>query len=197
MTTPNTAAKVIIIRTRIETGVATGRLLLNWYIRDPFTFSLTVLACCFPRQNMAVQVRSWGPSPPAAVKVIVEVVSQMPCGVQVCVTSVVSSWTLHENTGGCEEHVCVTEHETVIVEPASTSAGTGVITGLSGEAFITIKTQLLLNLYPSFPLSAWKQKGPLSKGLMSSISSEQFPSCRCPNSLVRSLKWSSTLLLPL
>lgn len=83
---------------------------------------------------MAVQVRLLTPSPPSAMKAIVEVVSQMPCGVQVCVTSLVRFGTLHENTGGCDGHVCVTEHETVIVEPASTSAGTGVITGFSGEA---------------------------------------------------------------
>lgn len=38
------------------------------------------------------------------------------------------------NTGGCDGQVCVTEHETVIVEPASTSAGTEVITGFSGDA---------------------------------------------------------------
>lgn len=49
-------------------------------------------------------------------------------------TSLVRLGTLHENTGGCDGHVCVTEHETLIVEPASTSAGTWVITGFSGEA---------------------------------------------------------------
>ncbi len=177
---------------------------------------------------MAVQARLLTPFPPAAMKVILEVTSQMPCAVQVCVTSLVRFWTLHENTGGCDGHVCLTEHETVIVEPASTSAGTAVITGFSGEAehvnhfcqleskqinnlaylnklnnyidfrpFITINTQLLLNLYLTFPFSAWKQKGPLSKGLMSSISSEQFPSFRSPNILVRPLKWSSTWLWPL
>lgn len=35
MTTPNTAAKIIIIRTRAETGMVTGAELLNWYISDP------------------------------------------------------------------------------------------------------------------------------------------------------------------
>ena len=83
---------------------------------------------------MAVQVRLLTPSPPAAMNVMVEVVSQMPCGVQVCETSLVMLGTLHENTGGWDGHVCVTEHETVIVEPASTSVGTWVITGFSGEA---------------------------------------------------------------
>ena len=62
---------------------------------------------------------------------------------------------------------------------------------------MTINTQLLLNLYLSFSLSAWKQKGPLSKDLMLSISKVQFPSLRFPNILVRPLKWSSTRLWPL
>lgn len=35
MTTPNTAAKMTTIRTRAETGMTTGRELLNWYISDP------------------------------------------------------------------------------------------------------------------------------------------------------------------
>ncbi|KAM6936704.1 nonsense-mediated mRNA decay factor SMG9-like [Lycodopsis pacificus] len=61
---------------------------------------------------MAVQVRVLAPSPPAAMKVMVEVVCQMPCGVEVCVTSLLRLGTLHENTGGCDGHVCVTEHET-------------------------------------------------------------------------------------
>lgn len=65
---------------------------------------------------------------------MVEVVSQMPSGVQVCVTLLVRLGTLHENTGGCDGHVCVTEHETVTVEPASTSGGTEVITGFAGDA---------------------------------------------------------------
>lgn len=67
-------------------------------------------------------------------KVMVEFLSQMPCSVLVSVTLLVRLETLHENSGGCDEHVYVTEHETVIVEPASTSAGTGVITGVAGEA---------------------------------------------------------------
>lgn len=62
---------------------------------------------------------------------------------------------------------------------------------------MTINTQLLLNLYLSFPLSAWKQKGPLSKDLMLSISKVQFPFDRSPNIFVRPLKWSSTRLWPL
>lgn len=35
MITPNTAAKIITISTRAETGMDTGRELLNWYISDP------------------------------------------------------------------------------------------------------------------------------------------------------------------
>lgn len=102
----------------------------------PFTVSLTVLACCFSRQEVAVQVRLFSPSPPAAMKVMVEVVSQLPRepGNPVCETALVRLGTLHENTGGCDGHVCVTEHETLMVEPASTSFGTWVITGFSREA---------------------------------------------------------------
>lgn len=62
---------------------------------------------------------------------IVKVVSKMPCGVQVCVTSPVRLGTLRENMDVMD--VCVTERETVIVEPASTCAGTGVITGFLGK----------------------------------------------------------------
>lgn len=83
---------------------------------------------------MAVQVRLWTPSLPVTMKVMVEVLSQIPCSVLVSVTLLVTLETLHENSGGCDEHVCITEHETVIVEPASTSVGTGVITGVAGEA---------------------------------------------------------------
>lgn len=67
-------------------------------------------------------------------KVIVEVVFQMPSCVKVCVTSPVRVGKLHENSGGCDGHVCVTEHETVIVELASTTAGTEVINGFSRDA---------------------------------------------------------------
>ena len=81
-----------------------------------------------------MQVRLFTPSPPAAMKVIVEVILQMPFCVQVCVTSLVRFGKLHENSGGCDGHVCVTEHETVIVERALTSAGTEVITGFSRDA---------------------------------------------------------------
>lgn len=52
----------------------------------------------------------------------------------VCSSVLVRLGTLHENSGGCEAHVCLTEHETLIVEPAKTSSGTRVITGVSGEA---------------------------------------------------------------
>lgn len=65
---------------------------------------------------------------------MMEVVSQMPRDIMVCTTSLVRFGTLHEKTGGCDGHVCVTEQETLTVEPASTSAGTRVITGFSGEA---------------------------------------------------------------
>lgn len=58
----------------------------------------------------------------------------MPWDIMVCMTSLVRLVTLHENSGGCDGQVCVTEQETVIVEPASTSAGTWVMTGFSGEA---------------------------------------------------------------
>lgn len=149
MNTPNTTAKVMMIRTTSETGTDTGSELLSWYISDPFTFSFTVSACCLSRQKVAVQVRLLTPSPAATMKVMVDLVSQMPRDVKVCEISLLRSGTLHENTGGCDGHVCATEHETVTVEPASTSAGTGVITGFSGEAFMTINTQLLLNLYLS------------------------------------------------
>lgn len=95
---------------------------------------MTVVLCCLSPQNKAVQFTLFTPSPPGTVKVIVEVVFQMPCVVMVLETSLVRLWTLHENTGGCDWHVCVTEHETRKVEPASTSGETGVITGFSGEA---------------------------------------------------------------
>lgn len=52
----------------------------------------------------------------------------------VCPTSLVRLGTFHENSGGWDAHVCVTEHETLIVEPASTSAGIWLIAGFSGEA---------------------------------------------------------------
>lgn len=93
-----------------------------------------MLACCLSPQKLAVQVRLLAPSPPAAMKVMVEVVFQMPWDIMVCMTSLVRLVTLHENSGGCDGQVCVTEQETVIVEPASTSAGTWVMTGFSGEA---------------------------------------------------------------
>lgn len=83
---------------------------------------------------MAVQVRLLTPSPSVTIKVIVEVACQMPCDIMVCETSLVRLATLHENTGGCDEHVCVTEHDTVTVEPASIVSGRGVIIGFSGEA---------------------------------------------------------------
>lgn len=83
---------------------------------------------------MAVQVRCFTPSPPSAVKVIREVVCHTPRDTMVCPTSLVRLGTLHEKSGGCEAHVCVTEHETLTVEPASTSAGTWLMAGLSGEA---------------------------------------------------------------
>lgn len=149
MNSPNTAATMRMIRTTRETGIDTGSELLTWYISDPLTFSFTVLVCCLPRQKMAVQFRLWTPSPAATMKVMVDLVSQMPRDVNVCETSLLNSGTLHENTGGCDMHVCSTEHETVKVEPASTSAATVVITGFSGEAFMTTNTQLLLNLYLS------------------------------------------------
>lgn len=82
--------------------------------------------------KVAVQVRFL--TPPAALKVIVEVVCQTPRDIKVCETSLVLLGTLHENWGACDGHVCVTEHDTVRDEPASTSAGTVVITGFSGEA---------------------------------------------------------------
>lgn len=104
------------------------------FVLQPFTFSCTVLACCLPRQKVAVQVRLMTPSPPAAMKEIVDVVSQVSPDIKVCEASLVRLGTLHENAGGCDGQVCVTEHEAVTVEPASTSAGTGVITGFSGEA---------------------------------------------------------------
>lgn len=82
---------------------------------------------------MAVQVSGFAPSPPSAIKVIRDVVCHTPCDM-VCPTSLVRLGTFHEKSGGCDAHVCVTEHETLIVEPASTSAGTWLITGFSGEA---------------------------------------------------------------
>lgn len=139
----------MMIRTTSETGTDTGSELLSLYISDPFTFSFTVLTCCLSRQKMAVQFRLWTPSPAATLKVMVDLVSQTPRDIKVWETSLLRSGTLHEKTGGCDGHVCGTEHETVIVEPASTSAGTVVITGFSGEAFMTMNTQLLLNLYLS------------------------------------------------
>lgn len=63
-----------------------------------------------------------------------EVVVQMPSAVGECVTSPLRFWTFHEKFGGFDEHVCVTEHDTVRTAPASTSAGTGLMCGLSGEA---------------------------------------------------------------
>lgn len=105
------------------------------FFHQPLKDSVTVLACFLPPQKLAVQIRLLGPSPsPAATKVMVEVVFQMPCDIMVCMTSLVRLVTLHENTGGRDGQVCVTEQETVIVEPASTSAGTWVMTGFSGEA---------------------------------------------------------------
>ncbi|CAG00071.1 unnamed protein product, partial [Tetraodon nigroviridis] len=49
---------------------------------------------------VAVQVRLFSPSPPSAKNVMVEVVFQVPCDKKVCVASLVSSETLHENSGG-------------------------------------------------------------------------------------------------
>lgn len=163
MTTPNTAARMIA-RTRNDTGIVVRRELPDpgdkgrfldslgctkkinsykmcdiipgeFFFNQPFTDSVTMVACCLPPQNLAVQVRLLTPSPsPVAMNVMVEVVFQMPCDIMVCMTSLVRSVTFHENSGGCDGQVCVTEQETVILEPASTSAGTSVMTGFSGEA---------------------------------------------------------------
>lgn len=66
--------------------------------------------------------------------VIVEFLRQTPRDTSVSDTSLVILGTLHENSGGCDGHVWLTEQETETVEPAFTSAGTVLITGLSGEA---------------------------------------------------------------
>lgn len=81
-----------------------------------------------------MQVRLFSLSPPSAKNVMVEVVFHMPCGNKVCVASLVRVETLHENSGGWDGHVCVTEHETVTTAPASTTVGIWVNAGFSGEA---------------------------------------------------------------
>lgn len=102
---------------------------------------------------MAVHFKLWTPSLPVAMKVMVEVVSQTPCCFSECMTLLVMFGTLQENTGGCDGHVCVTEHETVITEPASTSTGTGVITGVSGEA-VHVKHLINQNIVRQINISA-------------------------------------------
>lgn len=88
----------------------------------------------FSRQKVAVQVRFFTPSPGATIKRMVDVLCQMPPDIKESETSLEVWGTLHEISGECDGHVCVTEHETVKAKPASTSAGTPVITGFSGEA---------------------------------------------------------------
>lgn len=89
MNTANTAAKVIMMRATNETGKATGAEHLNWYISDPFTFKLTVWACSLLRQKIALQVRFLTPSPSVTIKVIVEVVCQVPRDIMISETSLV------------------------------------------------------------------------------------------------------------